>query len=202
MNKRLYLLKLSLFNIEPEIWRSLVVPGGITLDRLHDVIQIVTGWTDSHLHEFAIGNKRYTEYPESKDDGAECGRFRLMYLIKQKGRTFNYLYDFGDSWEHEIILEDSRYFNPKLQSQVECIEGARACPPEDVGGVPGYYKFCKALKDPKHEEHESYKEWFAGFPCYDGGFDSEKFDIEKVNNQRMKYLRWSGDRYRFRGDLE
>jgi hypothetical protein len=91
MNKRLYLLKIRLLEIEPEIWRRFVVPAGITLDRLHDIIQIVMGWTDSHLHEFTIGKKRYTEYPESKEDGLECGRYRLGDLIKQKGRTFNYL---------------------------------------------------------------------------------------------------------------
>ena len=190
MNKRLYLLKIRLLEIEPEIWRRFVVPAGITLDRLHDIIQIVMGWTDSHLHEFTIGKKRYTEYPESKEDGLECGRYRLGDLIKQKGRTFNYLYDFGDSWEHEVILEDSRYFNPELQSALECLDGARACPPEDVGSIPGYYEFCKALKDPYHEEYESYMQWCGG------EYDSEKFNTDEVNWELMKYLRWSRDRFR------
>jgi hypothetical protein len=97
MNERFYLLKIQLIDIEPAIWRRFVVPAGITLDRLHDVIQIIMGWTDSHMHEFTIGKKRYTEYPESKEDGLVCGRYRLGDLIKQKGRTFSYLYDFGDS---------------------------------------------------------------------------------------------------------
>ena len=91
------------------------------------------GWTDSHLHEFTIGNKRYTEYPESKEDGLVCGRYRLGDLIKQKGRIFRYLYDFGDNWEHEIVLEESRYFNLELRTELACIEGERACPSEDVG---------------------------------------------------------------------
>ncbi|MCD6569685.1 MAG: plasmid pRiA4b ORF-3 family protein [Deltaproteobacteria bacterium] len=194
MNKRLYLLKIRLLDIKPEIWRRFVVPGSITLDRLHDVIQIVMGWKDYHLHAFTIGKKRYTEDPEFREDGAEDGRYRLGDLMKQKGRTFNYIYDFGDNWEHEIILEDSRYFDPELQSHIECLEGARACPPEDVGGIPGYYEFCDALKDPSHEEHKSYKEWFAGFPWYDGIFNSERFDMEKVNYELMKYQRWSRDR--------
>jgi hypothetical protein len=76
------------------------------------------GWTDCHLHEFTLGKNRYTEYPESKEEGLECGRYRLGDLIKQKGRRFNYLYDFGDSWEHDVVLEDSRYFNPALQAAV------------------------------------------------------------------------------------
>jgi hypothetical protein len=197
MNERRYLLKIRLLDIEPEIWRRFVVPDSITLDRLHDVIQIVMGWKDYHLHEFTIGKKRYTEWPEYKDDGAEDGKYHLGNLIKQKGRTFHYLYDFGDSWEHEIILEDSRYFNPELQSDIECLEGARACPPEDIGSISGYYEFCEALKDASHEKHNSYKEWFGGFPWYDGIFDSEKYDIEKVNYELMKYLRWSRERLRF-----
>ncbi|SFM72175.1 pRiA4b ORF-3-like protein [Nitrosomonas nitrosa] len=196
MSERFYLLKIQLFDIEPSIWRRFVVPASITLDRLHDVIQIVMGWTDSHLHEFTIGNKRYTEYPESKEDGLVCGRYRLGDLIKQKGRIFRYLYDFGDGWEHELVLEESRYFNPELRTELACLDGQRACPPEDVGGVPGYFEFLNALKDPNHEEHESYTEWSGG------NFDSERFEPEEINWELMKYLRWSRDRYQSWGGVE
>ena len=189
MNERFYLMKIQLLDIEPAIWRRFVVPASITLDRLHDVIQIVMGWTDSHLHEFTIGNKRYTEYPEFKDDGLICDRYRLGDLIKQKGRTFRYLYDFGDSWEHELVLEESRYFSPELRTDLACLEGERACPPEDVGGVPGYVEFCIALNDPNHEEHANYMEW-----CGENS-DRERFDFESVNWKLMKYLRWSRDRH-------
>lgn len=189
MNRRFYLLKIQLDDIEPAIWRRFVVPASITLDRLHDVIQIVMGWTDSHLHEFTIGKKCYTEYPESKEDGLECGRYRLGDLVKQKGRTFLYLYDFGDGWEHELVLEESRYYNPERQIKLACLEGERACPPEDVGAIPGYFEFCNALKDPNHQEHESYMEWSGG------DYDSERFDSDSVNWELMKYLRWSRDRY-------
>jgi hypothetical protein len=143
-----------------------------------------------------IGNKQYTEYPESKEDGLECGKYRLGDLIKQKGRTFRYLYDFGDSWKHELVLEESRYFNPELRTALACLEGERARPPEDVGGIPGYFEFCTALKDPSHEEHESFMEW-AG-----GDYDSEQFDSESVNWELMKYLRWSRDRYQNWGEIE
>lgn len=190
MNQRLYLLKIRLLEIEPEIWRRFVVPAGITLDRLHDVIQIVMGWTDTHLHEFTIGKKRYTECPESKEDGLECGKYPLVDLIKQKGRTFKYLYDFGDSWEHEITLEDSRYFDPDLPFPVECLDGARTCPPEDVGGAPGYDDFCEALKDSDHEEHENYMAWIGG------EYDPEAFNTDEVNSELLKYLRWSRDRFK------
>ena len=194
MNDRLYLLKIRLLEIEPEIWRRFVVPGSITLDRLHDVIQIVMGWEDYHLHAFTIGKKRYTENPESREDGEDDGRFRLIDLIKQKDRTFGYQYDFGDCWEHEITIEDNRYFNPELQATVECIKGERACPPEDVGGVPGYYEYYQGLIDPEHKEHDQYKTWYGGLP-WEGVFEGEAYDIEKVNGELIKYLRWSRERF-------
>ncbi len=189
MAARYYLLKIRLLDIEPEIWRRFVVPSSITLDRLHDVIQIVMGWTDSHLHEFKIGKKRYTEYPQYEDDGLECGKYRLGDLIKQKNRIFDYMYDFGDDWQHELILEANRYFNPQENFEVTCVGGERACPPEDVGGTMGYFEFCEAISDPAHEEHEGYVEWLGR------DFEIERFNIDEVNLELMKYQRWSRDRY-------
>jgi len=190
MDQRFYLLKIKLLGIEPAIWRRFVVPGCITLERLHDVIQIVMGWTDSHLHAFIIGKKRYTEYPESKEDGLECGMYRLVDLIKQKGRKFLYIYDFGDRWEHELVILDSRYPVAGEEFDLVCLDGENACPPEDVGGVHGYFEFCAVLKDPGHEEHERYKTWIGG------DYDSKKFDLAAVNMELLKYQRWSRDRYK------
>jgi hypothetical protein len=190
MSERMYLLKVRLLDIEPEIWRRFVVPASITLDRLHDVIQIVMGWTDSHLHEFTIGKKRYTEYPQEREDGLECGKYRFGNLVKQKNRKISYLYDFGDSWTHELILEESHYFNPEMHYKITCLDGARACPPEDVGGTFGYFEFCSALADPRHEDHERLMEWSGG------QYNSETFDADKVNWELVNYLRWSRDRYR------
>lgn len=197
MENRMYLLTIRLYGIELDIWRRFVAPGDITLDRLHDVIQIVMGWQDYHLHAFTIGKKRYTENPESKEDGAREDRYRLVDLIKKKGRTFAYEYDFGDDWRHTITIEDSRYSNPGLQAPLACLDGAGACPPEDVGGVPGYHEFLKALKDPRHAEHENYVEWISGHPCYHGTYDSERFNIDAVNVELFKYLRWSRQRTKF-----
>ena len=196
MNERLYLLRISLFDIEPEIWRRFVVPGSITLDRLHDIIQIVMGWKDRHLHQFTIGNKRYTETAQISQGEIDSGKFRLVDLIKRKGSSFDYLYDYGDNWDHIIYLEDSRYCNPELEINIQCLNGKRACPPDDIGGIPGYYDFCAAMNDPTHEDHEGCKEWFSGFSWNDDDFDSEKFDLEKVNFELMKYVRWSRDRIR------
>lgn len=191
MNQRIYLLRIRLLNIEPEIWREFVIPADISLDRLHDVVQIIMGWEDRHLYSLSIGKKIYTEKPAAKEDGLECGRYRLVDLVKQKGRTFNYLYDFGDSWEHEIILKDNHCVLPRGSYEIFCLNGARACPPEDVGGIPGYRDFLEAIRDPGHEEHDSYKEW-AG-----GNYDSERFDIDAINFELLRYLRWSRDRLLF-----
>jgi len=196
MNERMYLLKIRLLDIEPEIWRRFVVPASITLDRLHDVIQIVMGWTDSHLHEFTIGKKRYTEYPQEREDGLECGKYRFGNLVKQTNRKISYLYDFGDYWTHELILEESHYFNPEMHYKITCLDGARACPPEDVGGIPGYFEFCSALADLGHEDHERLKVWSGGH------YNSETFDADKVNWELVNYLRWSRDRYRVWGEAQ
>jgi len=195
MDHKLYLLKIALFDIKPEIWRRFVVPAGISLDRLHDVIQIVMGWKDYHINEFVIEGNRYTEDPETENDGAEESMFKLNDLIENKEQEFEYIYDFGDNWKHLLTLEENKYENPKLEARVECIDGQRACPPEDVGSVEGYYNFCEAINDIKHPEHKSYKEWIKDLPWYDNKFDIEKFDKSKTNREIMKYIRWSRSRY-------
>ncbi len=196
MEKRKYLLKIRLIDSNPEIWRQVTVPADITLDRLHDVIQIVMGWTDSHLHQFKIGHKIYTENPECKEYGIEENSHKLIDLIKQQGRSFEYEYDFGDGWRHEITIEDNRHPVPVFleEAAVNCIAGANACPPEDVGGMSGYNYFCEALHNPKHKEHKQYKGWITGVANGGADFDAAKFDIEKVNIELMKYLRWSRNR--------
>ncbi len=198
MEQRLFLLNIRLLDIEPMIWRRFVVPADISLDRLHDVIQIVMGWKDCHLHEFTIGTKRYTENPESKEDGLDEGKYHLMDLCKKNGRAFSYSYDFGDDWQHELTIVDNDFYDPDLTSAMECIDGDRACPPEDVGSIPGYYTFCQAITDPNHEEHEEFMEWFAGFPWYDKEYKSEELNIDKINYTLAIFQRWSRDRYPFR----
>ncbi len=189
MIERFYLLKIQLQFIKPAICRRFVVPADITLDRLHDVIQIVMGWEDCHLHEFTIGKKRFTEYPESPEDGLPCGKYRLGDLVRQKGSTFHYLYDFGDSWEHELTLEDNNYFSSTPGNVISCIDGENACPPEDVGSVPGFEEFCKAINNPNHKEHKTYMEW------YGGSYNRKLFNLHLVNWRLLNYFRWSRDRH-------
>lgn len=189
MNEHLYQLKIQLIDIEPAIWRRFVVPGSITLDRLHDVIQIVMGWTDNHLYDFLIGVDRYTEDPESESDELESGDYRLENVLNQTGQPFFYRYDFGDDWAHKVVIEDTRFHEPELIAPLTCLSGQRACPPEDVGGAPGYAEFLHVLQDPTHEDHHSYLKWCGG------QFDSNQFDPDLVNWELMKYIRWARDRH-------
>ena len=187
MKRKLYLLKISLTGIEPEIWRRFVVPADITLDRLHDVIQIVMGWEDYHLHQFTIGGKRYTEYPERPEHGKHDGRFRLGNLVKSKGSSFEYIYDFGDNWIHQVTLEEITHTLRPDDQPVKLLAAERACPPEDVGGIPGYVEYCEAMKDKKHPGHEEYLQWR-------GPFDPEEIDLDEKNMELLMYLRWSRPR--------
>ena len=175
MNKRFYLLKVQLLGMKPDIWRRFVVPADITLDHLHIVIRIVMGWNNSHLYEFIIEKKRYSENPESKKDGQICSRYRLGDLINQKGLTFRYIYDFGDGWEHTIRLEEIQPFDLDI-IYPQCIGGKRACPPDDCGGPPGYATMLAALKDSNHPEHELYLDWVGE------EFDPEWFDMDEAND--------------------
>ena len=188
MNKHFFFLKIELIDIEPTIFRCFMVPSTITLDRLHDVIQIVMGWTDSHLYEFNIKNIEYIEYTELEIEGLNCFRYRLDELINKTGESFIYLYDFGDSWKHKVTLLDSNFISPIFDTDLLCITGLRACPPEDVGGSYGYKEFLEILKDPTHEEYERNVMWVGE------DFDSEFFISKKINNELLKYLQWSRDR--------
>tara|TARA_B100000614_G_scaffold214494_1_gene198512 strand:- start:314 stop:901 length:588 start_codon:yes stop_codon:yes gene_type:complete len=192
MTNVFYQLKISLLHIQPEIWRSFEVPSNITLDRLHDVIQMVMGWTDSHLHEYTINKKKYTEYPQSEEDGIEEGQFRLSDLIKRKGQKFTYLYDFGDYWEHSIVLESKSKrteLNDAFKPILRCLDGARSCPPEDVGGIPGYMNLCESMSNKDHPEYENNIEWLGEV------YDPERIDLDEINLELFKYERWSRDRY-------
>lgn len=198
MSAKLYQLKVSLIGIKPAVWRQLTVPSSITLDRLHDVLQIVMGWEDSHLHQFACGKKRFTEQPQDASQGEEEGLFRLNALLKRKGDKLIYLYDFGDNWQHEILLENSNYKPDEFDAPLLCLDGERACPPEDCGGAPGYEYLLGILQDPTHEDYEETLEWL-GIPAELLEVAPDifaAFDADEVNHGLMLYARWTRDRCR------
>ena len=178
----IYQFKVTLKESDPPIWRRFQVPD-LTLGEFHDVLQVVMGWEDGHLHQFIIRGAYYG--PQDPDDmdwdmetETEDEEDILISKIAKMGRKvrFTYEYDFGDSWEHEIVLEKTLEPEPKVKYP-RCVEGARACPPEDVGGVSGYADFLEAMADPKHPDHREMKEWIGG------KFDPEKFDVKAVNRE-------------------
>lgn len=179
-----YQLKIWLRDIRPEIWRRVLVPGNIHLGRLHGIIQVAMGWTNSHLHQFTVGDTVYTEpHPDFEGDRVENERkARLCDVAPRANGSLLYEYDFGDSWEHVVLVEKILKPGEGVADLPVCLGGARACPPEDCGGVPGYESFLEAIRDPDHEEHDAMLEWVGGH------FDPEAFDLKRVNGllQRMR----------------
>ena len=168
-----------MLEIKPHIWRRFAVKDNCTLKKLHDIIQMVMGWKDCHLHDFHIAGEIYTpRYPELEGmDDLERKDERRAYLrdvLGSQGFRFRYVYDMCDGWEHE--LEVIKVHPPEKDVRYPiCLAGKRACPPENVGGPWGYADMLKAIADPKHEEHEQYVEWIGD------SFDPEVFALKEVN---------------------
>ena len=170
-------LRIELLDVSPRVWRRLLVPSSIKLPALHRVFQAALGWTDSHLHEFVINGVRYAEPDPEWNDELKQVHERGVVLNAALGgesRCFDYLYDFGDHWHHAVLVEDT-FIQPQAEFRTQCIAGENACPPEDVGGAPGYADFLAAIADPRHEEHENYLAWCGG------GFDPARFEREAVS---------------------
>ncbi|EIK93930.1 plasmid pRiA4b ORF-3 family protein [Pseudomonas sp. M47T1] len=176
------LLRIELADIEPTIWRHVLVPPAITLAQLHDVLQASLGWHDLHLHEFHIDGINYgVPDPDGGDSPPlqdEAGKTLLGVL--GSATSFNYVYDFGDDWEHQITVQPYRPAKHAPPAPV-CLDGANAGPPEDVGGPWAFGQFVEAMADPRHPEHETMLDWH-GQP-----FDPQAWDIERVN-RRLKRL--------------
>jgi hypothetical protein len=175
-----YQLKITLNDIRPPVWRR-VQTRDCTLAQLHDIIQIVMGWEDYHLHEFEVGEERYglLEQWESglhEPEVRNSRKLKLSQLVEQGVKKFRYQYDMGDSWWHAIQVEKRLPAEPGDKYPC-CIGGKRACPPEDCGGPRGYADLVEAIQDPNHERHEELLEWIGG------EFDPEAFALEAVNEQ-------------------
>ncbi|WP_019876704.1 plasmid pRiA4b ORF-3 family protein [Sporichthya polymorpha] len=167
-------MTVQLRDVDPPVWRRIEVPAAATLAELHTVLQAAMGWTDSHLHDFHVDGARYA-VPEPDWDVGEVGDEARVHLqqFARPGTQLEYLYDFGDSWEHVLTVESVHPAEPGVPYP-RCLDGARACPPEDVGGSPGYENFLEALRDPEHEEHEFYTDW-------GGSFDPHSFHLAATN---------------------
>jgi len=172
----IYQLKITLKGSKPPIWRRVQVPGTSTLGELHQIIQEALGWWNCHLHEFTIDGVPYGD-PDTDEFGESLNEnsARLNRLGLAPRSRFRYQYDFGDDWQHEILVEqvlppERGVFYPR------CIAGRRACPPEDCGGIWGYYDhFLPAIRDPSHPEYDEMREWIGR------EFDPNAFDLEATN---------------------
>ncbi|MFG3555426.1 plasmid pRiA4b ORF-3 family protein [Micromonospora sp. NPDC047557] len=169
MPRQIFQLKMSLAGVRPPVWRRVLVPAGYTLDRLHRVAQHAMGWRDCHLHSFEIDA---VAYGEPDPDGGLALHDELdvrLDAVLGKGSRFSYTYDFGDWWEHDLVVEDALTADQDERYPV-CVDGQRACPPESIGGPSGYQALLAALADPTHPERAVLRGWVGE------GFDPTFFD--------------------------
>jgi hypothetical protein len=174
-------LRIELAVVTPAVWRRLVVPGDVRLDKISLMLQEAMGWTNSHLHAFDIQGRRFgMQLDDFPDDELDEHAVTAVEAIGDATRLA-YEYDFGDSWDHEITVEE-RSHHPLALKFAVCVAGENNCPPEDVGGPFGYAEFLAAMKDPANADHDSYATWIGG------AFDATAFDLVDTN-ARLQRLR-------------
>lgn len=210
-SREIYELRITLRGTKPPIWRRVAVEADVTLAELHEIVQIAMGWLDGHLHQFRMKIKVVPPRPAEiariaqsggweglearlRDerifcdlcfdgmDGEDERQVRLSELCPKVKDKLLYDYDFGDGWEHSVEVTKMRPPKDGVRYPT-CLAGKRACPPEDCGGVWGYYDMLAALADPKHLEHEHYSEWLGG------DFDSDLFDPNEANDVFAEWKR-------------
>ena len=172
----IYEIKVMLRDSRPPIWRRIQVSSDITLAKLHRILQCVMGWEDAHLHQFVIQGEYYG-IPDQEEEPRRTKderKYKLSDVVPGERPQLAYNYDFGDYWQHVLVVEKTLPPEEGARYPV-CLAGARVCPPEDVGGIPGYENFLEAMRDPAHPEHREFSEWIGGT------FDPEAFDVDEVN---------------------
>ncbi len=175
-SQSLYQIKVTLTESKPPIWRRLIVKDNIRLDQFHSVLQVAMGWFNCHLHQYRIGNSYIgMPDPDFDMDVTDERKVYLQDIISKPKDNFFYEYDFGDGWDHKIVLEEIHPLDFSESSLV--MKGKKACPPEDCGGIWGYTDMLDAIQDPKHGEHESMLEWVGG------EFDPDEFDMNFINKK-------------------
>jgi hypothetical protein len=181
-------LRIELCDVEPLIWRRILVPTSWPMSRLHNYVQWVMGWQDTHPHEFRLGDQviapdwwiKETSFDRETDNDRDERRVRVGAVISDAATAgeFDYLYDMGDEWRHRLVIESDGGARAVGVHQLPlCTAGENACPPEDVGGPHGYARFLAALADPENEEHSAMLDWSGGV------FDPRGFDLNYVNRE-------------------
>jgi hypothetical protein len=168
-------IKVTLNDIRPAIWRRLRVPDSMNLRQLSQMIQVAMGWHGGHLHVFEIGALQYSD-PSMFDEGEDEARMTVKKLMQEEISRFLYTYDFGDNWDHVVLIE-KKTPSPDSPTAPACVAGARACPPEDCGGAPGYEELIAALAEPDRPESRELLEWT------DEDFDPEGFSLEEADRR-------------------
>ncbi len=178
---QLYQLKVTIRNSKPPIWRRVLVPADVRLYDLHFVMQSLFDWSDCHLHGFLIDKQLYSQREFELDDAIDEFWVVLKDVVKKPGQTFAYIYDFGDDWIHDVLVESIQPAKPG-EPRFWCLEGERAGPPEDSGGIFGYYHWLDVIKDKKHEQYRHIKSLMGA------SFNPDHFDLQAIND-RLKVLR-------------
>jgi len=170
-------INITLMRTNPKIWRRILVTQNLNLERLHDAIQISMGWTFSHLFEFTVGDRKYGEpdpYAPAGSQAFHARNLKLSAIVDRNIKNFSYIYDFGDHWEHEILIEKQIVADSSQRYPV-FVHGEGRCPPEDVGGIDGFEEFLSAIKDPSHEDYQHYQDWVGE------NYDPNTIDLEGIN---------------------
>src|SRR3974390_2067328 len=186
--RRVYQLKVTLRDISPPIWRRIQVAGDYTLDQLHRVLPMAMGWENYHEYEFHVAGRKYRLPDPDESDVLDAKRVRIRDVLSARGSEFLYIYDFGDYWRHDLHLEAILAPEPDA-AYPRCLDGARSCPPEDVGGSGGYQEYLEAVADPKHKAHSEMIRWR-------GAFDPEVFSSGTFNQRSQKTFRPVPKRHR------
>lgn len=178
---KVFQFKITLAGIEPPIWRQFQA-ADCSLAELHDHIQEVMGWDNAHLYHFEIGDNRYADsglldeaFDPYEDEDSTLVNLRDLLEKRRKGFHFSYVYDFGDNWWHDVVYEGMHPVEAK-KSYPTCLAGARACPPEDCGGPPGYFNLLEVLANARHPDRSHILDWT-------GNYDPEKFTVDAVNKR-------------------
>ena len=177
--------KITLLGSKPSIWRQFHIPEDYRFDRFHQVLQIVMGWENAHLHDFKFSNRKIGMLFDDMWDFEEMEDETKVYLrdvYLEIGSRFQYCYDFGDNWEHELEVEGITEYDESIIPQ--CTSGAGACPLEDCGGIWGYSDILESLNTPNHPSYEEWSEWLPE------NFDPKRFSIVEINQELAKFAKW------------
>ena len=185
MSKEIYQIQIALKGSKPKIWRRLLIPSDLLLSDFHKIIQISMGWTNSHLHQFIKNRTYYTVRMPDDDlwdemDNIDYKTMKISDLLKKNKEKIIYEYDFGDGWEHDIILEKRLPIDDKITYPI-CLTGKMNCPPEDCGGIWGYEHNLEVLADKNHPDYEEIHEWMGD------DVTPEFFDLKKINERSVKF---------------